>query len=322
MENNEYNQRKLLISNKVTELLGAHDCVIVPGFGGFVGSYAPAKAHPVTHVFAPPSKHILFNAQLRTDDGLLLREIMAELQIDFSEARNWLARFAELMTDRIMAGERTELPMVGTFTVDPERNIQFRQTEKNNFLASAYGLYPIQASPILRTPEYIPRVVSLPQVEQAKKPFSAKRFRNAAIAAAAACTIGLGLFFLPKIEHDTVTEFSIFSGISESVSAITPTRNTLLNKVRKSILPEQNASEFNAESARIFIVAGCYATIENARGIISHLVEKGFDAQLLDKTPGGLYRVVYGSYASVTEAGEELAAIRKGLNEEAWMLIR
>ncbi len=322
MENSEYNQRKQLISNKVAELLGSHDCVIVPGFGGFVGSYAPAKVHPVTHVFAPPSKHILFNAQLRTDDGLLLREIMAELGIDFTEARNWLARFAELMTDRIMAGERTELPLVGTFTVDPERNIQFRQTEKNNFLGSAYGLYPIQASPILRAPEYIPRVVPLPQVEQAPKPTSVKRFRNAAIAAAAACVVGFGLFFLPKFQSNKVAELSIFSGISENPAALAPVRNVSLSKVRKSTLPEQNFAEFNAESARIFIVAGCYATIENAQGIISHLVEKGFDAQLLDRTPGGLYRVVYGSYSSVNDASEELAAIRKGLNEEAWMLVR
>ncbi len=322
MENSEYNQRKQLISNKVAELLSSHDCVIVPGFGGFVGSYSPAKAHPVTHVFAPPSKHILFNAQLKTDDGLLLREMMAELNIDFSDARNWLARLSELMTDRIMAGERTELPLVGTFTVDPERNIQFRQTEQNNFLASAYGLYPIQASPILRAPEYIPRVVSLPQVEQAPKPTAVKRFRNVAITAAAACIVGLGLFFLPKLQQNKVAELSVFSGLSESATAIAPVRNASLVKIRKSILPEPNFAEFNAESARIFIVAGCYATIENAQGIISHLVDKGFDAQLLDRTPGGLYRVVYGSYPSVNDASEELAAIRKGLNEEAWMLIR
>jgi len=322
VENNEYNQRKQLISNKVAELLGSHDCVIVPGFGGFVGSYAPAKAHPVTHVFAPPSKHILFNAQLRTDDGLLLREMVAELNIDFSDARNWLARFSELMTDRIMAGERTELPLVGTFTVDPERNIQFRQTEKNNFLASAYGLYPIQASPILRAPEFIPRVVPLPQIEQAPKSTTVKRFRNAAIAVAAACIVGFGLFFLPKFQQNKVAELSVFSGLSESPAAIVPVQSESLIKVRRSTLPEENFAEFNAESARIFIVAGCYATIENARGIISHLVEKGFDAQLLDRTPGGLYRVVYGSYPSVNEASKELAAIRKGLNEEAWLLVR
>jgi nucleoid DNA-binding protein/cell division septation protein DedD len=321
MENSEYNQRKALISSKVAELLAAHDCVILPGFGGFVGSYAPAKAHPVTHIFTPPSKHILFNSQLKTDDGMLLREIMQELEIEFSGARNWLAQFSELMTDRIMAGERTELPRVGTFTVDPERNIQFRQTEQVNFLASAYGLPSIQASPILKATEYAPRVVSLPQVEKAKDPVTFKSIRRVAVAAVAACIIGAGLFFLPKIQHSQVAEFSVFSSVSDE-SALTPRSIAALNKVRESNLPEQNRAAFTAESARIFIVAGSYTTQDNADGVIAYLNEKGFSAFILDKTPGGLFRVVYGSYPTIAAASDELSSIRKGLNEEAWMLVR
>lgn len=322
MENSEYNQRKALISSKIAALLERNDCVIVPGFGGFVGSYAPAKSHPVTHVFTPPSKHVLFNAQLKTDDGLLLREIMRDRDLEFSDARNWLAQFSDLMVDRIMAGERTEMHRVGTFTVDPERNIQFRQSEHMNFLASAYGLPSIQASPILKSTGYAPRVVSLPKIGQAQESRSKKPIRKIVALAAAACFVGFGLFFLPKIHQSKTVEFSVLSSFHDENTAITPVRNNLSGKVRKSILPNQELPSFTAESARIFIVAGSYTTQENADGIIAYLNEKGFEAFVLDKTPGGLFRVVYGSYPTISAATDELASIRKGLNEEAWLLVR
>jgi septal ring-binding cell division protein DamX len=60
----------------------------------------------------------------------------------------------------------------------------------------------------------------------------------------------------------------------------------------------------------------------NANGMVDYLSEKGFSSYVLDRTPAGLYRVVYGNYPSIQEATDELTSIRKGLNEEAWLLIR
>jgi nucleoid DNA-binding protein len=293
VENNEYNRRKSLISSKVEELLSKHDCVI-----------------------------ILFNAQLKTDDGMLVQEVKSALGIEFSEARNWVSEFANLMIDRIMAGERTELQRVGTFTVDPERNIRFQKTEHVNFLSSAYGLFPVQASPILKAVEYTPRVIALPNNETTSKTISFKSFRKLAVAAAAACVLGFGLILSPEVKSDKLTEFSVFSAASAEAVAMRPKIASNLSRIRQSTIADKSLSSFTAETARIYIVAGCYATQENAEGVISYLVDKGFDAFILDKTPGGLHRVVYGSYTTVSEASDELISIRKGFNEEAWMLVR
>ena len=94
-----------------------------------------------------------------------------------------------------------------------------------------------------------------------------------------------------------------------------------LPAVRKSV-HEIAVESFSAESAKIFIVAGCYSTKQNASGAVDYLNEKGFESYVLDQTPAGLFRVVYGNYPSVKEATNELNAIKKGLNEEAWLLIR
>jgi hypothetical protein len=33
----------------IEELLWEHDCVVVPGWGGFIANYQSAKKNPITH---------------------------------------------------------------------------------------------------------------------------------------------------------------------------------------------------------------------------------------------------------------------------------
>ena len=49
----------------VEKLLYKHDCVIIPGFGGFVCNMEHARIDQVTHVIIPPGKHIIFNPNLK-----------------------------------------------------------------------------------------------------------------------------------------------------------------------------------------------------------------------------------------------------------------
>ena len=78
--------------NYIAELLEQHDCVIIPGLGGFVGSYAPAVIHPVYHTFQPPYKKILFNINLRQNDGLLANHIAQAEKVSYADANEkvWL----------------------------------------------------------------------------------------------------------------------------------------------------------------------------------------------------------------------------------------
>ena len=63
------------IRNCIAELLSAHDCVIIPGLGGFIGNYSPARIDPVHHAFQPPFKKLLFNINLKQNDGLLANAV-------------------------------------------------------------------------------------------------------------------------------------------------------------------------------------------------------------------------------------------------------
>ena len=63
------------ISKYISELLFLHDCVIIPEFGGFVGNNKSAVLNEITGTIFPPSKEILFNPNLKSNDGLLINKI-------------------------------------------------------------------------------------------------------------------------------------------------------------------------------------------------------------------------------------------------------
>lgn len=63
------------IESHIEKLLLSHDCVIVPGIGGFVtrfeGSYVDGDE------ICPPYRSVSFNSQLKDNDGLLAQSYMA-----------------------------------------------------------------------------------------------------------------------------------------------------------------------------------------------------------------------------------------------------
>ena len=56
---------------RIEHLLTEHDCVIVPGLGGFVQNETEAHFDYKDQLFYPPSKQIGFNARLHFNEGLL-----------------------------------------------------------------------------------------------------------------------------------------------------------------------------------------------------------------------------------------------------------
>jgi len=323
----EFNIRKQQLAKEIAFLLKAHDCVIIPDFGGFIGNYAPAVAHPVTHVFQPPRKQLVFNRNLRTDDGLLINRLTSSLNVSFHDARQWIQSFSQSLNERLFAGERLDLETVGYFTTDVERNIQFFANTSENHLTEAYGLYPVQAYAINRfpIPERRPDPVFVnhevvPPVRQNRKTW--KRVLQLAPVAIASLLIAFNTS-LPTGKRISYADLNPFSTGSEALSVgIKAASGNFDSAARKAFVAPESSNAFSAENAQIFIVAGCYSTKHNADGMLGYLKEKGFDPFILDRTPAGLFRVVYGSYSDITAASDELSDIRKGLNEEAWLLIR
>lgn len=137
-------------SHYISELLFTHDCVIVPSFGGFVCTYAPAKVHPAQHIFTPPSKSVFFNKHLQNNDGLLVNAIATAVPCSFEEAQKDVYAFVAAVQQEIKQGRKVELPHLGTLVVDPEGNVSFESAPDVNFLIESFGMSSFQSMPILR----------------------------------------------------------------------------------------------------------------------------------------------------------------------------
>lgn len=123
----------------ISELLYNYDCVIVPGLGGFVSNYTPAKIHPVLHTFVPPSKDILFNRNLKHNDGLLANHICIKENIDFKNATALIDEFISETTLLLNKNKKVVFSKIGTFYLDLNGTLQFKPDPEANYLMASFG---------------------------------------------------------------------------------------------------------------------------------------------------------------------------------------
>lgn len=124
--------------------------MIVPGFGGFVANYQPAKVHPTSFIFNSPSKSLAFNVKLTNNDGLLVDAISRAEAINHSAAEHIIAEFVKQINSALAENKPVKLAGIGRLIMDAEHNIQFLADNAQNFLMQSYGLYSFTAQPILR----------------------------------------------------------------------------------------------------------------------------------------------------------------------------
>ena len=124
---------KQKIEYYISNLLYIHDCVIIPGFGGFVGNKKSAYIHPVSGIIYPPSKALLFNKNLTQNDGLLATHIAKEEELDLLEITNLIEGFVQEIQKELKNRSAFKLQKVGTFTKGNEGNISFIQDKNYNY---------------------------------------------------------------------------------------------------------------------------------------------------------------------------------------------
>lgn len=136
------------IWNTVKDLLHEHDCVIVPGFGGFVCNLQPARIDQISHIITPPAKHLVFNQNLKTNDGLLASRMAEQLKINYSEAIQLIDETVDKTKDFLQDKKYLTVELFGSFRLNADANYVFLPEKNNNFLYTSFGLMPLQADPV------------------------------------------------------------------------------------------------------------------------------------------------------------------------------
>lgn len=136
----------------IEKLLFLHDTLVIPGFGGFTATIASAKADFTGGTVTPPSKILTFSENLTVDDGRLVQDIANTHGIATEEARSVVTDFVGKMQALLNQREIVTLPNIGRLYKNYMQKIQFLP-DATNFNASAYGLPPLQFSPLGRSRE-------------------------------------------------------------------------------------------------------------------------------------------------------------------------
>lgn len=128
------------LARHIELLLHDNDCVILPGFGGFIAHNVPAYYVSEDGLYYPPSRSISFNATITMNDGLLAQSYMRSYQVDYARATYMIDATIEKLIDILNEEGSVSLPRIGTLRQDINQSLQFTPHEAGISSPQHFGL--------------------------------------------------------------------------------------------------------------------------------------------------------------------------------------
>ena len=321
----------------IAELLSLHDCVIIPGFGGFIGNYSPARIDPVNHTFQPPTKKLLFNINLKQNDGLLANAVAASFVTSYSDACRMIEDFSEECRFTLKTEKPVLLPQIGKLFPGKEGIIHFEQDQTANLLADAFGLIPFISPPVIRNSSSFGQTWK--NSNRAIQQTGRKLVLPRALKWAAVIALPIGVAAVIGVtQYDKLSAgFSNSAGLVSSVftrfSAPSPVMKNVTPAVvslKKALPTAKPITEAPApvnepparNDDRYAVIVGAFRLQENAEKLVAELQEKGIDASIFDQSRTGLFRVTIGTSSDQAKAKELLALAKSTAISGAWILAK
>ena len=116
-----------------------HDCVMLPGLGGFVCNPRSAWYDEAKRQIVPPSRDVLFNARLTTNDGLVANELMAKRGVMYPEALKAVEGLVEHLQQQLEAGTTVELPGLGKLYREEDQQVRFMADAEFERMLQSFG---------------------------------------------------------------------------------------------------------------------------------------------------------------------------------------
>jgi len=283
----------------IRELLFGHDCVIVPGFGGFIGNYTPARIDRSTDTFYPPVKKISFNRNLNHNDGLLAGRISGSNKINYGDARNLVEEFVAGIRKKLEKGEKVVFDNIGSFVNNHEGNIQFEPDSSVNYHLDSYGLEPFQCLPLegYDVRKRILRNIEKDPVKQAS--IRKIMWRAAVIVPLLSLIVAVSLkteLFRTKVEATTMNPLvtAEFENNKKAVDESNSIRAPQIKENAKPVFTEVSTPEVavsvGTSVSAYYVITGSFKSKENAESQLNMLKEEGFSPEIVT-LDNGFYRV-------------------------------
>lgn len=294
----------LEVSKYIKDLLFIHDCVILPGFGGFVANYKPANIDDNLNIVFPPSKAIGFNRNLSKNDGLLINRLAESENLNYSEAEKSVQFFTEDIRVRIQRGERVILAKVGCFYNDRRHNLLFEPSKELNYLVDAYGMEQIELPKLSLSLDEKNNPVIISQVK-VKTLFTTKRLWYAAAAIPFVLTIAL----LPLNSERSFLGNEASMGILEGKKELTEK----IVQLKPVISPPEEMVIFEpkimldskldlTQDGKFYLISGSFTSMENAEILKQELISKSYPAMIIKNK--NLYSVAINEFDKKADADQ------------------
>ncbi len=329
------------LAKHIEVLLLENDCVIVPGFGGFIAYSHSAVIDREKQVIFPPMRSLGFNPQLLINDGLLVQSYMQAYHTDFPDATRKIEETVYHLKDTLHNGGECHLPNIGTIYYNISGVYEFKPAGNYFFTPLLYGMETLPLlEPLEKALASEEKTIPALQTSATRRlhPF----IKYGASAAAAVCFFFL---FSTRVDNTQVDRYEYASlGTGSFISAIkeqsmvynAPTVPTAVvrsvkateNKAPLTPKPEvaervvisapatvASAPEQTVEVAETVkyhhIIAASLARIEDAQAEVERLSKIGFrDAKVLSS--GKMHRVSVGKCPTSSEAYKRINEIRQG----------
>ena len=315
-----YNFALMNIANHISQLLYRFQCVTVPGFGAFLAETIPANIQESNQTFYPPRKVISFNSHLKNNDGLLANHISISEKISYDQAVVAIENGVFLWKSELENNRFLLLKNIGELRLNQENNLVFEPSNHLNYLTASFGLSSF-VSPLIKREVAINRIetqkeVAVFQIEkEEEQKTESKRYLNPYLKYAAVFLLSLG-----------ATGFGYKTYIIQTEQTETLVVQADVQKEIESKIQEAtffiNTSEVETKKTLPFhIMAGAFRNEKNANRELEDLISKGYSARILERNANGLIPVIYGSFATYTEAQYKMTQIQDSINSAAWLLI-
>ena len=237
------------LAQHIETLLLENDCVIVPGFGGFVAHYSPATRVKEENIFLPPTRIIGFNPQLKLNDGVLVQSYMSAYDTSFADASRIVEKEVNEFIGLLHEEGKAHLDNIGEIHYNIYGNYEFVPYDYKITTPSLYGLdsFEIHELSALQQKE---KVLVPTYQEKEKKTFEIS-INRAYLRNAAAMIAAIVLFFafstpventdVQKNNYAQLLPSELFEQIEKQSVAVTP--------VYVKNDAAQQAKKFSASSA-------------------------------------------------------------------------
>lgn len=305
----------------ISQLLYRYQCVTIPGFGAFLTETQSAQLHEDSHSFYPPKKLVSFNSYLKNNDGLLANHIALAEKMSYEIAVAIIQNEVNSWKNKLQEQGSISIKNIGELTLNSEKNLVFIPTDQVNYLTSSFGLSSFASPSVKRgnqkeVIEFLEEKKSITFVSQNRN--SSNLLKYVAIFVIGGSLLGAG-GFLGNQYYQKQVEI-------ETLAVQTKVQKQVEQKIQQATffipnpLPSVTLTVFEGKMP-YHVVAGAFSQEENAEKMYQELIKLGYRAKKIGKNKHGLFPVIYGSFASYSEAQNEMERIKKSHNPEAWVLI-